>query len=106
MNAQDMKRRFKHTFDAPGTFVEADLLLQADLEAWFDEYGERLVFQKHFLRLNPVNVYWSKKATRIERAADLVLRGDASSTPHLHADGKILCKGAVEFSVTWPNAKA
>ena len=106
MNVNEMKKRFTHTFDTLGTFAEAELLLQADLETWFDEYGERLVFEKHFLRVNLVKVYWSKKTTRIERTADLVLRGDASSTPHLHADGKILCKGAVEFLVTWPNAKS
>ncbi len=105
MNAQDMKKQFNHTFDAPGTFVEVDLLLQGAVEEWFREFGEALNPDKHFLRLNPAKVYWSKATTRIERAADLVLRGDASSTPHLHADGKILCKGAVEFSVTWPNAK-
>ncbi len=106
MNVNEMKKRFTHTFDTLGTFAEAELLLQADLEAWFDEYGERLVFENHFLRLNPVKVRWTKELTCIERTADLVLRGEATSTPQAHADGKILCKGAVEFSVTWPNAKA
>lgn len=106
MNVQDLKKRFAHTFDTPGTFAEADLLLQAAVEDWFREFGEKLDPDKHFLQINPVRVHWSKETTRIKRTADLVLHGEATSTPHAHADGKVLCKGAVEFSVAWPNAKA
>lgn len=105
MNAQEMKRQFKHFFDGPGTFVEAEILLQGAVEEWFREFGEHLNPDKHFLQINPVRVHWSKIDTRIKRTADLILHASATSTPHAHANGKVLCKGAVEFSVSWPNAK-
>ena len=104
MSPQDMKETYHHDLKKPpASMAKVDELFQADMWLWLHIRGDHLDFVNHFLRLNPVKVHWSKERTRVERTADLVLRGEATSTPQAHEHGKILCRRAVMFSAEWPN---
>ena len=67
---------------------------------WFHQYGDKIHAENHFLRFNPVKVFYGKEI-RFERTADLVLKSEATSTPHAYEFGKVLQRRAVCYSASW-----
>lgn len=71
---------------------------------WLEKHGDK-ISDNHYLRLNPVKLYWCKAKTKWERTADLILKSEKCSPPEKYPDGKMLQKWAVRVEITWENEK-
>ncbi len=100
--ADGMQKQYEFKLECevgPSTAAKAEALFYESTAQWFKDFRDEVHPKNHFLRVNPVKVFFSKAESRYERTADLVLK-DAGNT------GRIIVRRAVSFSCTWPNPAA
>lgn len=96
----DMTKKWEEKLkDSQHTMEEAYKSFDLAVREWFEAHGAKLT-DNHFLRCNPVKVFWSKERTRFERTADLVLKAETAAMN----EDKVLVRRAVDFAMEWPNA--
>lgn len=80
-------------------FIEAGDYYAMAIQEWLATHGPKMHPINHFLRCNPVKLFWADGKIRYERTADFCLRGEVAHDPN-QAD-KVLVHRAVEFTCVW-----
>lgn len=88
--------------ETPSILVADEVALSA-VSQWMQDHHAELNANNHYLQVNPIQVSRSNLETRVRRTAHLMLRAEATSTPHANPDGKVLLRHAVDVTVSWDN---